>query len=507
MTSTVPMKCGIALIALALIMLCNCPPSHALFRQPAIMEGVRLGDQDQEEEEEGDRIWVGPVPKIEDNEENTVDDVETKKTVEEEEERERESKWRAEEEEFTRQIHIEKFKRTLLQRLHLTAPPDFSRHGGMANRTYGSRMLRSLPLALQGRLLNQMRAEDGAAEPPPDRTDERETLILLKHLHWKLPKVASATFGIEMADDVDPSRIKSAFLRFETKNPMLKGEQLEVWEIFMTSQEEEEQLSKKAVEQPSLEHYNNLTWTLDRQSTGYTSLPAPAVIRGSLGSPAEHRRTGSIRIRPGRLAETFVPSCPGLVQVTFEISGSFAQWMSHRRRMPLMRKLVRSILVVCPKCSSHVDPVDVNKGILEIHHRNAVRRIRRSLDSNGSHHVPIGNPCSPKGHKFSCCTQPFSLNLEDVGWNNWILHPKTVEPNYCHGSCQADGIQKTPHSDLMHMYRSQNYDHLSEVQREAMLSCCHPVKMASTSVLYVDPDNELHMDTLHNIIVLECGCS
>lgn len=59
----------------------------------------------------------------------------------------------------------------------------------------------------------------------------------------------------------------------------------------------------------------------------------------------------------------------------------------------------------------------------------------------------------------------------------------------------------------MHMYRSQNYDHLSEVQREAMLSCCHPVKMASTSVLYVDPDNELHMDTLHNIIVLECGCS
>lgn len=129
----------------------------------------------------------------------------------------------------------------------------------------------------------------------------------------------------------------------------------------MTPREEEEDLTNESVDQPSLEHYNNLTWMFDRQPTGYTSLPAPAVIRGSLGSPAEHRRTGSIRIRPDRLAETFVPSCPGLVQITFEISGSFAQWMSHRRRMPLMRKLIRSILVVCPKCSSHVDPVDVNK--------------------------------------------------------------------------------------------------------------------------------------------------
>ncbi|KAH9278228.1 Inhibin beta A chain [Echinococcus granulosus] len=506
MTITTPMKCGIVLVALALLMLGSCPLIHALFRQPAIMDGTLLEVPDQEEEE---RMWVDPTPKIEDNDGNDVDDVGTKRTLEEAEEREKEAKRKAdeEEEEFERLIHIEKFKRTLLQRLHLTSPPDFSHHGGMANRTHGRRVLRSLPLALQGRLLNQMRAEDGMAEPPPDRTDERETLILLKHLHWRLPKVASATFGIEMADDIDPSRIQSAFLRFETKNPMLKGQHVEVWEIFMTPSEEEGKMTNAAVDQPSLEQYNNLTWMFERQPTKYTSLPAPTVIRRSLGSPMERRRTGSIRIRPGRLAETFVPSCPGLVQVTFEISGSFAQWMSHRRRMPLMRKLVRSLIVVCPDCSSHVDPVDVNKGILEIHHRNIVRRTRRSLDTNSSQHVPIGNPCSPKGHKFSCCTQPFSLNLEDVGWNNWILHPKTVEPNYCHGSCQADGIQKTPHSDLMHLYRSQNYDRLSEVQREAMLSCCHPVKMASTSVLYVDPDNELHMDTLHNIIVLECGCS
>ncbi|KAM7534143.1 hypothetical protein Aperf_G00000114518 [Anoplocephala perfoliata] len=491
------MKCCFA--TLLLFVLVSCSPAQTLCRQSSVVAGTTL-----RENEPGQESWmVDPPQEIVEQIDDLILDA---KRRQREQEEQREARRRAEQEEFERQINIEKFKRTLLQRLHLSAPPDFARHGGIANRTNAKRVLRSLPLALQRRLLTQLRAEEVITEPPPDRTDERETLILLKHLHWKLPKVSSATFGIDMADDIDPGRIQSALLQFETKNPLLKGQRLEVWEVFLT-QEEEDELMNNDLDPSLLKQYNNITWMFDRHPSGYTSLPAPAVIRGSLDSVLEPHRSGSIRIREGRLAETHVPHRPGLVQITFEISGPLAQWMSHRQRMPMMRKLIRSIIVICPNCDSRTDPVDVNKGILEIRHRSAVRRTRRSLDANGSNNVTIGNPCSPKGHKFSCCTQSFSLNFEDVGWNNWILHPKTVVPNYCHGSCQVNGIKKTPHSDLMHLYRSQKYDHLSEVQREAMLSCCHPVKMASISALYVDPDNELRMDTLHNIIVLECGCS
>ncbi|VDD80387.1 unnamed protein product [Mesocestoides corti] len=498
-------------VVFSLIVLANCSPSPAAYRTAPTTTVIRreaLYNDDEagsvevlrKEDDKPQLEFVNPLQRnqLEESAEELMEIRRRKREREEEQEEQR----------FRREVQIEKFKQTLLRRLHLTEPPDLSHHGSVSNRTVANRFLRSLPLALQGRLLNQIRADDGAVEPPADRTDERETLILLRSLQWKLPKVSSATFAVELADEIDPSRIQSALLQFETSDPLLKGERLEVWEVFLTSQDVGEQ------NYHSSNRFNNLTWLFEKhrnQHPSYTSIPAPTVIRSSSLSSdrtePEVYRTDAIRIRPGRVAEAIVPNFPGLVQVTLEISGTFFQWMYHKKRQPLMQKVVRTLLVVCPRCDSQVDPVDVKKGILEIRHRNSIRRTRRSLEPNHGQTITIGNKCSPKGHKFSCCTQSFSLNFEDVGWHNWILHPKTVEPNYCHGSCQADGIQKTPHSDLMHIYRSQNYDQLSEVQREAMLSCCHPIKMASMSVLYVDQNNELRMNTLHNIIVLECGCS
>ncbi len=83
--------------------------------------------------------------------------------------------------EYMRQVNIEKFKQTILKRLHLTAPPDLSKGGRMSNKTVARQLIRSLPLALQRRLLNQIQSGDGIIEPPADRTDEKETLILLQH--------------------------------------------------------------------------------------------------------------------------------------------------------------------------------------------------------------------------------------------------------------------------------------------------------------------------------------
>lgn len=139
----------------------------------------------------------------------------------------------------------------------------------------------------------------------------------------------------------------------------MKGQRLEVWEVFLTQQEADEFLND-VIDNPNTEKYNNLTQMFERKTNGYTSLPAPAVVRTSM-EPTENVQTGSLRIRPGRLADTYVPNLPGLVQVTFEISGAFASWMSHKRRMPMMKKLIRSVIVVCPKCDSRLDPVDVNK--------------------------------------------------------------------------------------------------------------------------------------------------
>nr|CDS28737.1 tgf beta family [Hymenolepis microstoma] len=465
----------------------SCTPTQNLYRQS---RGI--------ETESDTEPWMIDQPPTD----HIIQDASLRQRQEEEEQRE--AIRLAEQQEFERQINIEKFKRTILQRLHMSEPPPFAFHGGFANRTNSEGVMEALPMALRNRIISQLRSEEVIDELPPDRTDERETLILLKHLHWKLPKVSSATFGISMADDIGPARIQSAFLQFETRNPLLKGQRLEVWEVFLT-QEDEDELINAAVGPDLLKQYSNLTWMFDQTPTGYTSLPAPAVIRSSYDSIVHHQRSGSLRIREGRLAETYVSHGKDAVQVTFDISGAFSQWLSHRHRMPMMRKLVRSIIVICPKCDSRTDPVEVDKGILEIRHRNVVKRTRRKADAKNE--LTVENPCSTNGIKFSCCTQPFTLDFADVEWNTWIIHPKSVIPNYCHGSCQSSSLKKTSHSEMMQIYRNLKYDRLSEVQRGAMLSCCHPIKMASLSVLYLDLKNELKMDTLHNIIVQECGCS
>ena len=138
--------------------------------------GALLRDRDVGQEQDRES-WVDQM--------ENEDEFATKEGTEDAEQEVLESKRKEEDEqELNRQIHIEKFKKTLLQRLHLSAPPIQSEQDGTSNRTEARRVLRSLPLALQGRLLNQMLAEDGAIEPPQDRTDEKETLILLKHCKY-----------------------------------------------------------------------------------------------------------------------------------------------------------------------------------------------------------------------------------------------------------------------------------------------------------------------------------
>ncbi len=185
-------------------------------------------------------------------------------------------------------------------------------------------------------------------------------------VQWKLPKVSSASFAVELADEIDPSRVQSATLYFETSEPGLKGQRLEAWEIFLSAPEDEVLVDNEEESDDFSDfRFRNLTWLFEKQSNGYTSIPAPSVIRPTDFKRHHHHRrrqsVDTIRIRPGRLADSVVPSRPGLVQVSLEISGSFAHWMAYKKRRPSMKKVVRTILVVCPKCDNLVDPIDVKK--------------------------------------------------------------------------------------------------------------------------------------------------
>nr|VZI10950.1 unnamed protein product [Spirometra erinaceieuropaei] len=352
-----------------------------------------------------------------------------------------------------------------------------------------------------------------------ERTEEKETIVLIKPLRLKWGGSSSAVFAVEVADTIYANGVKSARLQFETSEPSVKGKRLEVWELTPKLDSYSRLLVEPFIEDDFLARRAN-EMQLDGNSSSINSIPdayyedfggqheveanedvdtAPTLYGDA---SLEFEKRGSL------LAVTEVPSVAGRVGVTLYITGRFREWVAHRNRHPMLPKLIRTILVVCQECNPESDPIDTRKGILEVIHDINLRRRRRSTEESKKENWPtITNKCRAKGHKFKCCTQYFQLNFKDLGWHKWIVHPKFVEPNYCRGSCQVSEHTNTPHSQMMHIYRQQNYPRLSDVQREAMLSCCHPTKMASMTLLYLDKDKQIQMNTLHNIIVRECRCS
>ncbi|RTG88991.1 uncharacterized protein DC041_0007730 [Schistosoma bovis] len=141
--------------------------------------------------------------------------------------------------------------------------------------------------------------------------------------------------------------------------------------------------------------------------------------------------------------------------------------------------------------------------VMEIKYRPRLKRQRRSLTKGDE---TIYNVCRSNGHHYSCCTQPLSVKFSDIGWDNWIIHPKSFEPNYCRGSCKVTST-KSLHYDVMDLLLRKNLSQFGNIQRDDVQSCCHPTQLTSMSVLYLDSNRELQMHTLHNLIVLGCACS
>ncbi|VDN18608.1 unnamed protein product, partial [Dibothriocephalus latus] len=122
------------------------------------------------------------------------------------------------EEELVRQMAIEKFKTSILQRLHLSSPTimeDADDAGGGGGMNATDEVMEALPLFLKRRLLNEVENTNGILEPPAERTEEKETIVLLKPLRFKWPGTSSAVFAVEVADTIYATGVKSARLQFE----------------------------------------------------------------------------------------------------------------------------------------------------------------------------------------------------------------------------------------------------------------------------------------------------
>ncbi|XP_049426316.1 inhibin alpha chain [Epinephelus fuscoguttatus] len=148
--------------------------------------------------------------------------------------------------------------------------------------------------------------------------------------------------------------------------------------------------------------------------------------------------------------------------------------------------------VRCPACQCHTNE-PAKTPFLHVHAqpRGPVRSPR---------HAPLPIPWSPSAidllqrpsqerpQHSDCHRAETEISFEELGWDNWIVHPKVLTFYYCHGNCSASD---RPSAML------------------GITQCCAPVPGTMRSLRITttsDSGYSFKYETLPNIIPEECTC-
>ncbi|KAF6722254.1 Inhibin alpha chain [Oryzias melastigma] len=148
--------------------------------------------------------------------------------------------------------------------------------------------------------------------------------------------------------------------------------------------------------------------------------------------------------------------------------------------------------VVCTSCQCHTREPE-NSPFLHVHveRRRRVRSPRQAaftIPWSPAAIYRLQRPSQERPADSDCRREGVEISFEELGWDNWIVHPKTMTFYYCHGNCSA--ADRT-------------------IAMLGMSQCCAPVpgtmrslKVTTTS----DGGYSFKLETLPNIIPEDCAC-
>ncbi|XP_077309861.1 nodal homolog [Lithobates pipiens] len=93
------------------------------------------------------------------------------------------------------------------------------------------------------------------------------------------------------------------------------------------------------------------------------------------------------------------------------------------------------------------------------------------------------------------------VDFRMIGWDAWIIHPKTFNAYRCEGTCPSpvnESVKPNNHSYLQSLINL--YD-----SKKAPEVCCAPIRMSSLSMAYYD-NMDIAFQSHEAMIVEECGC-
>nr|XP_057917781.1 growth/differentiation factor 10b [Doryrhamphus excisus] len=102
-----------------------------------------------------------------------------------------------------------------------------------------------------------------------------------------------------------------------------------------------------------------------------------------------------------------------------------------------------------------------------------------------------------------CSRRYLRVDFADIGWNEWVLAPKSFDAYYCAGSCGFP---------IPKVVRPSNHATIQSIVRAVGIvpgipePCCVPEKMSPLSVLFLDPDRNMVLKVYPGMSVDTCAC-
>ncbi|XP_029305080.1 inhibin alpha chain isoform X3 [Cottoperca gobio] len=148
--------------------------------------------------------------------------------------------------------------------------------------------------------------------------------------------------------------------------------------------------------------------------------------------------------------------------------------------------------VRCPACQCHTHKPDKTPFLhLHAQPRGPVRSSRSApvtIPWAPSALDLLQRPSVEKPQHSDCNRAVIEISFKELGWDNWIVHPKLLTFYYCHGNCSA-------------------WDRSTTML--GIKQCCAPVPGTMKSLRITttsDSGDSLNYETLPNIIPEECTC-
>lgn len=170
-------------------------------------------------------------------------------------------------------------------------------------------------------------------------------------------------------------------------------------------------------------------------------------------------------------------------------------WTTYHLDQNLLSSVAKGPFLLQVRClTCHCHPSESDKmPFLHVHAqpRGPVRSPR---------HAPVTIPWSPtaidllqrpsldRPHYSDCHRAEIEISFEELGWDNWIVHPKVLTFYYCHGNCSA-------------------WDRTTTML--GITQCCAPVPGTMKSLRITttsDGGYSFKYEILPNIIPEECTC-